>query len=225
MTLSVDHVNKSYGDHNVLVDCSLQISAGQCVLLRGPSGGGKSTMLRILALLEKADSGTVSHADRQWQGALPARYLRLPFPDRRLPAAFPLAKPHNGAECLSRSVTSAERSASAGRHADAGTILDRPSARRLPHECSLGERQRLAIARALLSRAQFLLLDEPSSALDRTNRGVLVQELATAISHDRGILIVTHDDLTFDNIADQAYELENGRLERAGKRPAPPTIK
>ena len=83
---------------------------------------------------------------------------------------------------------------------------------RLPHECSLGERQRLAISRSLLSPARFLLLDEPSSALDRANQGILVQELKAQIAQDRGVLLITHDDRGFREVLDQSFELENGQL-------------
>src|SRR5215469_4872930 len=67
MTLSAEKVYKTYGKRSILENCSLSVSAGQCVLLRGPSGGGKSTFLRILALLEPADSGFVCHGDRRWE--------------------------------------------------------------------------------------------------------------------------------------------------------------
>ncbi len=218
MTLSAEKICKSYGPHAVLIDCSFQVRAGQCVLLRGPSGGGKSTLLRILALLEQADSGTVSHDGRGWE-ALPPNVSAYPFLTVVFQQLF-----------LWPNLTMAQNMSLVLAHrpdtplpAPAMELLDRFAIshllQSLPHECSLGERQRLAIARSLLSQAKFLLLDEPSSALDRTNRNILVRELSGAIAQGRGILIVTHDDLTFDAIADEVYELENGRIE-AGQRRA-----
>ena len=68
--------------------------------------------------------------------------------------------------------------------------------------------------RALLSDARFLLLDEPSSALDRANQTVLVEALKQALANDRGILLVTHDDHGFDGVVDESFELENAQLRR-----------
>src|SRR5262249_26782859 len=67
MTLSGERVYKSYGSRTVLENCSLSVSTGESVLRRVPSGGGKSTFLRILALLEPADSGFVCHGERRWE--------------------------------------------------------------------------------------------------------------------------------------------------------------
>ena len=82
----------------------------------------------------------------------------------------------------------------------------------LPHECSLGQNQRVAIARALLTPTRFLLLDEPSSALDRSSQKKVLVELAAAKQARRGLVIVTHDERSFDSLADQRLLLEDGRL-------------
>lgn len=215
MTLSAENVCKTYGKRSVLEDCSLSVCAGQCVLLRGPSGGGKSTFLRILALLESADSGFVSHDERRWevsspQAASPYPFLTVVFqqlflwPNLTMEQNLSIVLKHHPNLPLSlQEKETLER-------LSIGNLL----ARR-PHECSLGERQRLAIARSLLSEARFLLFDEPTSALDRVNRGIFVQELTTALASNRGVLLVTHDDQGFARIADQSFELENGRLERS----------
>jgi ABC-type lipoprotein export system ATPase subunit len=212
MKLAAENINKRYEDQDILIDCSLTVNAGECVLLRGPSGGGKSTLLRILALLERADSGTVQHGEEINDASRePARaaypFLTLVFQQLFL---WPnLTVSENLAIVLDHDPRAALKSV-------AMAMLERFSIshvlRKLPHECSLGERQRVAIARALLSDARFLLLDEPSSALDRTNRDVLIAELVTALSGQRGILIVTHDDRAFDAISVRRFELENGRL-------------
>ena len=62
--------------------------------------------------------------------------------------------------------------------------------------------------------ARFLLLDEPSSALDRANRSVLVEELRRVLANDRGVLLITHDERGFDGIVDESFELENAQLRR-----------
>jgi len=215
MILSAEKVCKSYGDRKILKDCSLSVSTGQCVLLRGPSGAGKSTLLRILALLESADSGCVFHDQRRWEINLlpevsPYPFLTIVFqqlflwPNLTMAQNLSIVLKHHPNALLPRTaVETLER------------LTIAHLLQRRPHECSLGERQRLALARSLLSEARFLLLDEPSSALDRVNRSILVQELITATSRSRGVLLVTHDDHGFDEIADQSFELENGRLERS----------
>lgn len=213
-SLSCQGLTKRYGDRQILADCSLTVAPGQCVLLRGPSGGGKSTLLRILALLEDADLGRVSHGSQHWDaGLVPPTISAYPFltvvfqqlflwPNLTLAQNIALALDHDPYRPLRPPVLEA---------------LERFSIRHLvnhlPHQCSLGERQRLALVRALASDARFLLLDEPSSALDRVNRDVLVDELKTARRNDRGLLLITHDDRTFEDFADASLLLENGRLQ------------
>lgn len=215
MTLSAENIYKTYGKRKVLNDCSLSLSAGKCVVLRGPSGGGKSTLLRILALLEPADGGFVSHGNQRWEASTlraisPYPFLTVVFQQLFLWPNLTMAQ--NLSIVL-------EHSPDASIPLPAMEMLEHLSISHLlgalPHECSLGERQRLAIARSLLSKARFLLLDEPSSALDRANKNVLVRELVGAIAQDRGVLLVTHDDHGFDEIAQERFELENGRLEQS----------
>jgi len=210
--LSAESVCKSYGDEQILRHCSLTVNAGQCVLVRGPSGGGKSTLLRILSLLEPADSGRVFHGERCWdvsrlQEASAYPFLTLVFqqlflwPNLTIGQNMSIVLDHRPNNSLSRTAMELlERL----------TIAD--LLERYPHECSLGQRQRLAVARSLLSDARFLLLDEPSSALDRANQRILIQELKSAIVRDRGVLLITHDDRGFDEIVDKSFELENGQL-------------
>jgi ABC-type sugar transport system ATPase subunit len=212
--LSAESVSKSYGEHEVLRDFSLSVKAGECVVVRGPSGGGKSTLLRILALLEAADRGRVVHGERSWDVSRLQEVSAYPFltlvfqqlflwPNLTIGQNMSIVLAHRPNHPLPRGVMELlERL----------TISDLLGRR--PHECSLGQRQRLAIARALLSDARFLLLDEPSSALDRANQNILLQELKVALDHDRGVLLITHDDHGYDQIADQSFELENGQLSR-----------
>ncbi len=212
MILSAERLCKSYGGREILLDCSFTVNTGQCLVIRGPSGGGKSTLLRILSLLEPADSGCVFHGDRRWdvsslQKASAYPFLTLVFkqlflwPNLTMRQNLSMVLAHRPNHPLPRAaVELLERLAIA-------ELLDRR-----PHQCSLGERQRLAIARSLLSEARFLLLDEPSSALDRANRTALIEELKSTIARDRGVVLITHDDDGYGEVVDQSFELENGRL-------------
>jgi ABC-type sugar transport system ATPase subunit len=212
MILAAEKINKRY-DAEVLCDCSLMVRSGECVIVNGPSGGGKSTLLRILARLESADSGSVVHGAYRWDARVTGSEPVYPFLTLVFQQLF-----------LWPNLTLAQNLAIVLAHAPRAKLpaqtlelLERLSIvtllERKPHECSLGQRQRLAIARALLGNARFLLLDEPSSALDRVNRQIFAKELAEAKARGRGILIVTHDERDFDGIADQRLTLDNGFLQ------------
>jgi ABC-type sugar transport system ATPase subunit len=214
MILSAQSLSKSYGGREILLDCSFTLNTGQCLLIRGPSGGGKSTLIRILSLLEPADSGCVFHGDRRLDVSRPQKTSAYPFltlvfqqlflwPNLTMRQNLSMVLAHRPNHPLPRTAMELlERLA-------IDKLLDRH-----PHQCSLGERQRLAIARSLLSEARFLLLDEPTSALDRANRSVLIQELKTTIARDRGVVLITHDDDGYGEVVDQSFELENGQLRR-----------
>ncbi len=212
MTLSARKINKSIGGKAILTDCSFDLKEGECLILRGPSGGGKSTLLRILSLLEAADSGAIIHGNTQWDAAFSRKVSAYPFLTLVFQQLF-----------LWPNLTNAQNISLVLDHKPSHTLpsvvedmLGRLSIQGLmqkyPHECSLGERQRVALARALVSPAKFLLLDEPSSALDSANKSVLVKELKEALERGRGALVVTHDFSVYSSIATQSFELENSRL-------------
>jgi len=212
VNLSAHNLCKTYNGQKVLRDCSLSVAEGECVLLRGPSGAGKSTLLRILALLEQADSGSVFHGERHWDASQKLPGSPYPFLTVVFQQLFLWPNLTMG-QNLSIVLTHRPNGDPTGRWMETLERLGIAELlQRLPHECSLGEQQRLAIARCLLSDARFLLLDEPSSALDKANRGILVEELNAATSLGRGIFLVTHDERGFDSIAGQVLELEDGKL-------------
>lgn len=211
MTLACLSINKSYSI-DVLRDCSLSVAAGECVHLSGPSGGGKSTLLRVLALVEAAQSGTVVHGDRRYDVSNSYRgpihpFLTLVFQQLflwpNLTMQANLALPLYG----DPRATLDQRAFELLQRFDIAHVL----ASR-PHECSLGQRQRLALARAILADTSFLLLDEPTSALDRANAAILVAELQLSKRRGQGIVVVSHDEALFADIADRWFVVENGLL-------------
>jgi NitT/TauT family transport system ATP-binding protein len=172
----------------VLVDLTLSVEKGQLVVLVGPSGVGKSTLLRIIAGLLPAASGRVQVNAAAEAGR---RALALVFQDARLlPWRRVLGNTELGLEGLG--LTRRDRRARASQ-ALALVGLD-ALAGRWPHELSGGQRQRVGIARALAVRPDLLLMDEPFGALDAVTRRTLQDELL-AIHQATGttILFVTHD--------------------------------
>jgi ABC-type polar amino acid transport system ATPase subunit len=215
--LACTGVRRHYPSGVILAGCDLEVEGGSCFLISGPSGGGKTTLLRILALLEAPDSGTVVHDNSIYRfgEARPAIALpQSPYPFLTMVFQQGFLWPHlTIAENLAVVLHGAPRHGLDERALD---MLERFGVRQLvdrwPHQCSLGQRQRASIARALLTPARFLLFDEPSSALDRKNRRILADEFLQTKAAGRGMIIVSHDSDSFRSVVDQHAELENGQL-------------
>ena len=172
----------------VLVDLSLSIDKGQFVVMVGPSGVGKSTLLRVIAGLLPASAGTVRVA------ATPdptRRALALVFQEARLlPWRRVLANVELGMEGLA--LTKPERRLRAEAALALVGLAD--YGERWPYELSGGQRQRVGIARALAVEPEVLLMDEPFGALDAITRKGLQDELVRIQdATGKTILFVTHD--------------------------------
>ena len=191
----------------------LQVGDGEVVCVLGPSGGGKSTLLRTVAGLAPPDAGTVA-----WDGldlrAVPPHLRRfgLMFQDHAL-------FPH-------RDVAGNVGFGLRMQGIDAATIRDRTDALldlvglpgfgpRAVRSLSGGEQQRVALARALAPDPRLLMLDEPLGALDRALRERLVDELRTIfLRRERAVLLVTHDHEEAFALADRVVVLHDGRIEQ-----------
>ncbi len=210
MSLRVDGLRFTYDGAPLLRDVGLEVARGESGFLLGPSGVGKSTVLRCIAGLETPDSGTVALDGDALDGLPPARrHIGLLFQE---PALFPhLDVWHNVAFGLRyRDVPRAERREEAERWLDmvglAGRATDRVD------ELSGGQRQRVALARTLAAKPRAVLLDEPFSALDRSLRddlGTRVQDLVR--SQNIPALWVTHDEHEARRLGDRIWRLQDGQ--------------
>jgi sulfonate transport system ATP-binding protein len=195
-------VSKSFGTREVLKNLNLAIQAGEFVVVVGRSGGGKSTLLRLVAGLERPSAGVIEIDHRPVVG--PQRAARMMFQDARLlPWQTVLANVG-----IARGPDWRARSQEA---LDAVGLADR--ANEWPHVLSGGQRQRVALARALVDRPQALLLDEPFGALDALTRAEMHQLLARLWrDHRFTALLITHDVVEAATLADRVVALREGAV-------------
>jgi len=214
--LQVERISRRYGALAAVSDVSLSVMAGQVTCLLGPSGCGKSTALRIIAGVERQDSGRVlvdGNVMSDGRVHLPPekRSIGLMFQDFAL---FPhLSVAENVGFGLS--------GARAGRQARVTELLERVGlagfAAKYPHQLSGGEAQRVALARALAPRPRIMLMDEPFSGLDnRLRDGIRDETLGVLKEEGAAVLLVTHEPDEAMRMADEIALMRAGRIVQCG---------
>jgi sulfate/thiosulfate transport system ATP-binding protein len=215
MSIVVDSVTKRFGDFVALGDVSLEVRDGSLTALLGPSGGGKSTLLRVIAGLELPDAGTVRIGGKDATREPPQR-RNVGFVFQHY-AAF---KHMTVAKNVAFGLTIRKRPKAEIRQ-KVDELLElvhlQGFAHRYPSQLSGGQRQRMALARALAVQPRVLLLDEPFGALDATVRTELRAWLRRL--HDEvhvTTVFVTHDQEEAMEVAEQIVVLDHGRIEQIG---------
>jgi len=200
--LSFRAVSKSFGPRIVLKDLDLDIEPGQFVAIVGRSGGGKSTLLRLIAGLAAPDSGVVALDGARVSGLQASS--RLMFQDARL---LPWQRVI-GNVGIARGENWREEAMAA--LASVGLADRAPD---WPRVLSGGQRQRVALARALVSRPKVLLLDEPFGALDALTR-LEMHQLLERLWRERGftVVLITHDVAEAVALADRVLVLRDGAI-------------
>jgi molybdate transport system ATP-binding protein len=202
-----------------VVDVSFSVEKGQCVALAGPSGAGKTTVLRISAGLLRPDVGRVKCDGDVWLDT--SRGIDLPPEQRRCGYLFQdLALfPHLSA--LDNVAFPLREVARSQRRRQAMELLGRFGVDRLadarPATLSGGEKQRVALARALARRPKALLLDEPLSSLDARTRARAARELSQVLREvEVPTLLVTHDFFEAAQLGDRVGVIDRGRVIQEG---------
>ena len=215
MSIEVRNVSKRFGDFVALDDVSVSLPTGQLTALLGPSGGGKSTLLRIIAGLDSADSGTVGIEGTEATHLAPQkRGVGFVFQHYAVFKHMSVAK--NVAFGLE--IRKRPKAEIAERVDELLRLVHlQQFAHRMPSQLSGGQRQRMALARALAVEPKVLLLDEPFGALDAKVRKELRDWLRRL--HDEvhvTTVFVTHDQEEALEVADEIVVINEGRVEQVG---------
>lgn len=213
MDIACESVRKTYGAHVALEDVSFGTEFAHTLALIGPSGGGKSTLLRILAGLEIPDSGKVSlggeamvfqeawmHKYRIRVGIVFQGYNLFPHLTAIENVLLPLQQVHRLPDANQRAIAALDRF----RMADHAT--------KKPSELSGGQRQRVAIARALAADPEVLFMDEPTAALDPEMTAEVLEVIAGLRDAKQPLLLVTHEMGFARETADAVAFVSDGRV-------------
>jgi sulfate/thiosulfate transport system ATP-binding protein len=215
MSIHVEGISKKFGDAVALEDVTLDVPTGSLTALLGPSGGGKSTLLRIIAGLDTPDTGRIS-IEGEDLTKTPARHRGVGFCFQHYAPFRHLTVRRNVSFGLD-----IRRRPKAEIKARVDELLELVGlahlGERYPSQLSGGQRQRMALARALAIEPKVLLLDEPFGALDAQVRTQLRQWLRDL--HDTlnvTTVLVTHDQEEAMEVADRLAVVNHGHLEQVG---------
>ena len=227
MNVHISNVTKRYGDRTILDRINLRIDAGQTVALLGPSGGGKSTLLRCINGLNSFDGGTVrvgdhvlepNHNNQSGSGAREVRRaFGMIFQDFQL---FPHLTALQNVMEAPRTVLKMTKDSARERAVRLLTRVGMESrAHAYPAELSGGQKQRVAIARAMAMEPRGLLCDEITSALDPELKGEVLTVLESLKREGLTLILVTHEIGFARRAADRVVVLADGKIIEDG----PPT--
>ena len=215
MSIDITGVTKRFGDFVALDDVTVTLPTGQLTALLGPSGGGKSTLLRIIAGLDKADEGTVSIEGVE-ATKLPPQKRNVGFVFQHYAVFKHMTVAKNVAFGLE--IRKKPKDEVAARVDELLRLVHlQQFSHRLPSQLSGGQRQRMALARALAVEPKVLLLDEPFGALDAKVRKELREWLRRL--HDEvhvTTVFVTHDQEEALEVSDEIVVINEGRVEQIG---------
>lgn len=217
--IEINHLQKSYGDNNVLKDVHVSIEKGEIVTIIGPSGSGKSTLLRCINLLEKPTGGEILY---QSDNILSPGYDLPRFRTHvgMVFQQFNLFENHDilsncmvgQMKVLNRSKEEAERIAIEN--------LDKVGMKQFAHakpsQLSGGQKQRVAIARAISMDPEVMLFDEPTSALDPEMVGEVLKIMRELTETGLTMIIVTHEMKFAEEVSDRVIFMDKGVVAEEG---------
>jgi putative ABC transport system ATP-binding protein len=208
--LRVEQLRRVVNGRIILENVSLELGAGEILAIRGPSGSGKSSLLRLLNRLDEPSGGAVFLEGRDYRSFRPhelRRKIALVMQHPYLFAGTVEANLRFGPKQQGVTMESSE----------ANALLEEVGlngyASRDTAKLSGGEAQRVSLARALANSPSVLLLDEPTSALDEASKNGVEGLIRTLVHHKQlGCVLVTHDRAQAGRLADRVLDLEHGTI-------------
>ncbi|MFG5474113.1 amino acid ABC transporter ATP-binding protein [Enterococcus faecalis] len=186
--ISLEHVNKYFGEHHVLKDITLNVEQGEKIVIIGPSGSGKSTLIRCMNQLEKVNDGSVVIDN------------------------IDITKPKAPIKVMGVSKDEAVRTGM--EYLERVGLADKASA--YPSQLSGGQQQRVAIARALNMHPEIILFDEPTSALDPEMIQEVLDVMVDLSKQNITMVCVTHEMGFARQVADRVIFMDQGQIIEQG---------
>jgi general L-amino acid transport system ATP-binding protein len=218
--IEVVNLHKKFGSFVALKDVSLDVGVGERLVLCGPSGSGKSSLIRCIAALEMIDGGSIRIfgtpiGDDMRDLARVRRSLGMVFQQFNLFPHLTILENCLLAQRIVLNRTQREATEIAARHLEKVRIADQAS--KYPRHLSGGQQQRAAIARALCMNPKLLLFDEPTSALDPEMVKEVLDVMTELASMGVTMVCVTHEMGFARAVADRVVFLDGGRVIESGK--------
>lgn len=220
MHIELSAINKHFGDHHVLRDVTLHLENTHSLVIIGPSGGGKTTLLRVIAGLEHPDNGSL-HVNgrevlfdenhlreyRKHVGMVFQAYNLFPHLTALENITLPLEKVHgvDHDEARERALTLLRR------------FQLEPHFHKKPAQLSGGQKQRIALSRAIAISPEFLILDEPTSALDPEFTAEVLDMIEELREEDIHLILVTHEMGFARRLSDYVLFMDDGVVIEQGE--------
>ena len=209
MILKIEDLKKKYKDKEVLKGINFSVKKGEVISIIGPSGGGKSTLLRCINLLETPTSGNIYFKDEKISATEKYRQqVGMVFQNFNLFNNLTVIENCILAHKKLLNLSDKEARDQAKRYLEKVGMLDFINAR--PKSLSGGQKQRVAIARALCMKPEILLFDEPTSALDPEMVSEVLKIIVSLAKEGMTMLVVTHEMSFSKNVSDRILFMQNG---------------